>query len=75
MARLESQALAGFYKTADEILPLILRHFAPVTEFGTYTVIDPCAGVGEAAAAFMLHCFGKPAVAGVTVRLLLMEME
>lgn len=75
MARLESQALAGFYKTADEILPLILRHFAPVTEFGTYTVIDPCAGEGEAAAAFTLHCFGKPAAAGVTVRLHMMEME
>jgi len=75
MARLESQALAGFYKTQDEILPLILRHFAPVTEFGTYTVIDPCAGEGEAAAAFTLHCFGKPAAAGVTVRLHMMEME
>jgi len=75
MARIAAQALAGFYKTQDEILPLILRHFAPVTEFGTYTVIDPCAGEGEAAAAFTLHCFGKPAAAGVTVRLHMMEME
>jgi len=74
-ARIASQALAGFYKTQDEILPLILRHFAPVTECGTYTVIDPCAGEGEAAAAFTLHCFGKPAAAGVTVRLHMMEME
>lgn len=75
MAHIASQAIAGFYKTADEILPLILRHFAPVTEFGTYTVIDPCAGEGEAAAAFTLHCFGKPAATGVTVRLHMMEME
>ena len=74
-ARIASQALAGFYKTQDEILPLILRHFAPVTESGTYTVIDPCAGEGEAAAAFTLHCFGKPTAAGVAVRLHMMEME
>ena len=48
MARIASQALGGFFKTQDEVRPLIYRHFAAQTVPGSYCVVDPCAGEGEA---------------------------
>lgn len=44
MARIESQAVGGYYKTPTHLLPHIARQFA--TKCGV--ILDPCAGEGEA---------------------------
>jgi len=53
-ARIASQALGGYFKTQDEIRPLIYRRFAVVTSPQSYAVVDPCAGEGEA----VIECVG-----------------
>jgi len=57
-ARIASQALGGFFKTQDEIRPLIYRRFAAVTSPLSYAVVDPCAGEGEAVAELIEAVFG-----------------
>jgi hypothetical protein len=59
MSRPESQALGGYFKTQDEIRPLIYRRFAGQHEIGDYCIVDPCAGEGEAAIEFVDEVFGK----------------
>lgn len=83
MARIESQALAGYFPTQTEVMPLILRRFTQVTAPGSYCIVDPCAGEGEAVAAFAAHCFGTPQQygtkgtrsEGVELQLRLIELE
>jgi len=58
LSRPESQALGGYYKTQDEVRPLINRRFAAQTEPGDYCVVDPCAGEGEAVRELTAHVFG-----------------
>jgi hypothetical protein len=49
MARIESQAIGGYYPTPAELLPLIISHVSlPSRSF----VFDPCAGEGDALAAW-----------------------
>lgn len=47
MARLESIAVAGFYKTPRHLVPHIARRLS-VAEGVCYSYLDPCAGEGEA---------------------------
>lgn len=86
MARIESQALGGFFKTQDAVRPLVYRRFAPVKEQGKYCVLDPCAGEGEAVSELVNALFGtqstvgyKPAkgtrAEGVGVSLVAVELE
>lgn len=58
MSRIASQAVGGYFKTQDEIRPLIYRRFAAVTTPGGYCVVDPCAGEGEAVRECVAHVFG-----------------
>lgn len=58
MSRIASQAVGGFFKTQDEILPLIFRRFAAIRGVGDFCVVDPCAGEGEAVTGFIDHVFG-----------------
>ena len=58
MSRPASQALGGFFKTQDEVRPLIYRHFAKQDAAGAYCVCDPCAGEGEAVIEAVNHIFG-----------------
>jgi predicted RNA methylase len=61
MARLASQASAGFYPTPPRVVTAIARHLAATAERAgpppgrrggrTIRLLDPCAGTGEAAAA------------------------
>ena len=64
MARVESQALGGFFKTQDAVRPLVYRRFAVVTEPGRYCVLDPCAGEGEAVCELVNAVFGTRDVTG-----------
>ena len=58
MSRPASQALGGFFKTQDEIRPLICRRFAVQSAIASYCVCDPCAGEGEAVVEIVNHIFG-----------------
>lgn len=61
MARLQSQALGGYFKTQDAVRPLIYRRFAvvdPATDQQHYAVVDPCAGDGEAVCELVQAIFG-----------------
>ena len=64
MSRPESQALGGFFKTQDEVRPLINRRFVVQFEPGDYCVVDPCAGEGEAVADLVNAVFGTRGTAG-----------
>lgn len=64
MSRPESQALGGFFKTQDEVRPLINRRFAAQSEPGSYCVVDPCAGEGEAVAELVNVVFGMKDTVG-----------
>ena len=86
MARVESQALGGFFKTQDAVRPLVYQRFALQTEPGKYCVLDPCAGEGEAVCELVSAVFGtadthgyKPAkgtrAEGVDVTLWAVELE
>jgi hypothetical protein len=86
MARIESQALGGFFKTQDAVRPLVYRRFALQAEPGKYCVLDPCAGEGEAVSELVSAVFGtaathgyKPAkgtrAEGVDVSLVAVELE
>lgn len=51
MARPESIAVGGYYKTPEAVVHDIARLFAPVAaRQDTFTFVDPCAGDGEALA-------------------------
>lgn len=58
MSRPESQALGGYFKTQDEIRPLIYRRFTAVCDAASYAVVDPCAGEGEAVCELVNAVFG-----------------
>ncbi len=85
MSRIASQAVGGFFKTQDEIRPLIYRRFAVVTSPLSYAVVDPCAGEGEAVAELIEAVFGTRDVGyapkkgtradGVDVSLVAIELE
>lgn len=86
MARVESQALGGFFKTQDAVRPLVFRRFALQTEPGKYCVLDPCAGEGEAVCDLVNAVFGTAnkvgyqpergtRVEGVDVQLVAVELE
>ena len=53
MSRLESLAKAGYFPTPPRVVALIANHLVPATGQGRHVVrlLDPCAGMGEAAAA------------------------
>ncbi len=85
-ARIASQALGGYFKTQDEIRPLIYRRFAVVTSPQSYAVVDPCAGEGEAVCELVNAVFGTKdtvgyspkkgtRVEGVEVSLIAIELE
>ncbi len=59
MARLESAAKAGYYRTPPAVARALARHLAPVPHRGRQVVrlLDPCAGTGEAAA-HIAHALG-----------------
>lgn len=48
MARLESIAVGGHFKTPTHLLPRIAKLAAPYHGTGEITLLDPCAGEGEA---------------------------
>lgn len=86
MARLQSQALGGFFKTQDAVRPLVYRRFVLQTEPDKYCVLDPCAGEGEAVSELVNAVFGtkdthgyKPEkgtrAEGVDVLLVAVELE
>mgnify|MGYP000039931234 FL=1 len=75
MARIASQALGGFFKTQDEVRPLIYRHFAAQTVPGCYCVVDPCAGEGEAVYGCIDAVFGAKRADDVRVALCTVELE
>lgn len=75
MSRPESQALGGFFKTQDEVRPLIYRHFAAQTVPGSYCVVDPCAGEGEAVYGCIDAAFGAKRADDVRVALCAVELE
>lgn len=52
MSRLESLAKAGYFPTPPRVVALIASHLTPATIQGRHVVrlLDPCAGIGEAAA-------------------------
>ncbi|TXH54289.1 MAG: hypothetical protein E6Q97_11345 [Desulfurellales bacterium] len=75
MSRPESQALGGFFKTQDEVRPLIYRHFAQQTAAGSYCVVDPCAGEGEAVYGCIDAVFGTKRADDVRIALCAVELE
>ncbi len=49
MARLESQAVAGYFPTPEHLIPLIARELHPSdAQWSRPRFVDPCAGEGEA---------------------------
>jgi hypothetical protein len=56
MARLASQALGGFFATPTHLLPVIARLFT-VGAGKAFSIVDPCAGEGEAVVGIAHHLF------------------
>lgn len=49
MARTASQALGGYYPTPPDVTPILATHLqCPIEAHARITVLDPCAGKGEA---------------------------
>ena len=60
MARLASQAVGGYFKTPAPLLASIasLVTREPAGEYPGYSLLDPCAGDGEAGLGIARHVFG-----------------
>ncbi|KQN96854.1 DUF6094 domain-containing protein [Paenibacillus sp. Leaf72] len=69
MARLESEAKGGFYPTPEVEMELILKR-VKATEGDTVSILDPCAGNGDALKQIQthLHLFNtKPITYGIEI--------
>lgn len=77
MARLASKALGGFYKTPTHLVPLIAGKIAlpSLDRTASYSLMDPCAGKGEAVSLLWSTLVGGNTVSGPKVSLYLCEME
>lgn len=60
MARPESQALAGYFKTPTHLLPVVASHLA-LGAGVSFSVVDPCAADGEAVFGIAEELFKLPA--------------
>lgn len=52
MARLESQAQKGYFKTPPHLVPAMAKYLRVLDKIENVRVLDPCAGKGEALALF-----------------------
>lgn len=74
MARLESTAVAGYYPTPIHLVPRIAR-LLRAESAGHHTIVDPCAGDGEAVSALARSTFEEEMLRSSRVHVYACELE
>lgn len=74
MARLESVAVAGYYPTPPHLVPRIARMVRP-EPVGEFSLLDPCAGDGEAICALARELFDEETRRASNVHVYACELE